>query len=186
MASKITMSRRSCINNPKSFCYACGHFTSSDQIKNVPARVKIAYNYYFGCKVGDQEKYWAPHTVCGTCYSGLTHWLAAKRKVEPFGVPMVWREPKGHTSDHYFYLTKTKGFNKKVKGNIVYPDCESALTPVKHSDKIPVPLPSNTWEFDESESDIDKSDVAVGKGRCCFKRGKTQGRYFCGPTSARI
>ena len=47
---------------------------------------------------------------------------------------------------------------------MVYPDCESALMPVKHSDKIPVPLPQSTWECDESESDIDKSDVAVGKG----------------------
>ena len=162
MASKLAMSRRSCINNQQSFCYACEHFTSSDQIKNVSARVNIAYNYYFGCKAGDQEKNWAPHTVCGTCYSGLTQWLIGKRKGMPLGMPMVLREPQGHTNDCYFYLTKIKGFNKKVKGNMVYPDCESALKPVKHSGKIPVPLPPTTWECDESKSDTNKSDIAVG------------------------
>ena len=129
---------------------------------NLSVRVKIAYNYYFRCKVDNQDKYWDSHTVCGTCYSGLTQWPVGKRQRMPFGVPMVWREPKDHTSDCYYCLTKIKGFNKNVKGNIVYPDCESALKPVKHSYEIPVALPPTTWECDESESDIDKSDVAVG------------------------
>ena len=68
----------------------------------------------------------------------------------------------GHTSDCYFCITNVNGFKKKVRENIAYPHCESALKPVKHSDEIPVPLPPAIWECDECESDIDKSAVAVG------------------------
>ena len=77
------------------------------------ARVKIVYNHYFGCKVGDHDKYWAPHTICGSCYSGQTMWLVGKRKRMPFGVLMVWRETKDHTSDCYFVSQRSKELTKR-------------------------------------------------------------------------
>ena len=88
------MNRRTCVNHPDNFCYVCGKFTPSDQRKNITSKMKTAYWYYFGCKVGDQDKSWAPHICCTVCYSGLTQWLNGKRKAMTFAVPMVWREPK--------------------------------------------------------------------------------------------
>nr|CAI5858285.1 unnamed protein product [Callosobruchus analis] len=58
--------------------------------------VKQAYLAYFGVKLGDQDKTWAPHLVCKTCTEQLRQWTTGKRKCLKFGVPMVWREPKNH------------------------------------------------------------------------------------------
>ena len=57
------MSRRVCINHPDSFCYVCGKFTPKDQRNKLTKQLKNAYKLYFGCKVGDQDKLWAPHVA---------------------------------------------------------------------------------------------------------------------------
>ena len=88
------MNRRGCVNHPDNFCYVCGKYTLCDQRKNLTKTVTIAYKYYFGCQIGDQDKSWAPHVCCTVCYSGLTQWLSGKRNSMPFAVPMVWREQK--------------------------------------------------------------------------------------------
>ncbi len=89
------MSRRSCTNHPDNFCYVCGQYTNKDQQRSVSKAVKMkaAYFHYFGSKVGDQDKSWAPHICCRSCQSGLTQWLVGKRASIPFAVPMIWREP---------------------------------------------------------------------------------------------
>ena len=51
----------------------------------------------------------------------------------PFAVPMVWREPKDHTTDCYFCITKTSGITAKTRRNVKYPDIPSAIRPVPHS-----------------------------------------------------
>ena len=67
----MSTSRRCCINHPDNFCYICGKYTTHDQRKNLASKVKTAYKYYFGCKVGDQDKSWAPHICLTVCNSGL-------------------------------------------------------------------------------------------------------------------
>ena len=52
-------SRRSCINHLDSFCYICGKFTPKSQKLKITNKVTIAYKYYFGCKIGDQDKRWS-------------------------------------------------------------------------------------------------------------------------------
>ena len=47
-----------------------------------------------------------------------------------FGVPMVWREPKGHGNDCYFCSYNVSGFNMKNKHNIQYPNLPSAIRPI--------------------------------------------------------
>ena len=74
------MSRKSCLNHPDRFFNVCGKFTPASQKKKLTKYVKVAYKHYFGCKIGDQDKAWAPHICCKTCYTGLTEWLNGKQK----------------------------------------------------------------------------------------------------------
>ena len=50
--------------------------------------------HYFDCKIGDQDKSWAPHICCKPCYNGLTAWFNGKKAAFNFAVPVVWREPQ--------------------------------------------------------------------------------------------
>ena len=70
----------------------------------------------------------------------LRDWTKGKRKGLPFGVPMVWREPKEHFTDCYFCLVNTKGIGKKNRQNFSYPSIPSAIRPVLHSDEFPPPV----------------------------------------------
>ena len=126
------MNRRSCLNHPDWFCYVCGKFTPTSQKKNLTKSVKVAYKHCFGCKLGDQDKAWAPHISCKNCYTGLTQWLNGKRKNMPFSVPIIWRKPANYANDCYFCLTKVSGCSKHTKSRIVYPACPSELCPVTH------------------------------------------------------
>ena len=50
--------RRACVKSQKNCCYLCGHFTLRMQLTSVTNRVKQVYCIYFGCCVGDKDK-WA-------------------------------------------------------------------------------------------------------------------------------
>lgn len=133
-------SRRKCLNNPDSFCYICGSFTIPSQRANISVFVKQSYFAYFKVKLGDQDKLWAPHKVCKQCIESLRMWTKGTREKLSFGIPMVWREQKDHSTDCYFCLVKTSGFNKKNKSKIEYPNLPSAIRPMPHSAEIPVPV----------------------------------------------
>ena len=51
------------MNSADNFCYICGEVTFVSQKRNMTAVIKKAYNLYYGCKIGDQDKSWAPH-IC--------------------------------------------------------------------------------------------------------------------------
>ena len=80
---------RNCVHNADNFCYICGEVTFALQKQTLTAMVRKAYHFYFGCKIGDQDKSWAPHYCCNTCASNLRQWLNKKRKSMPFAVPMI-------------------------------------------------------------------------------------------------
>ena len=67
------------------------------------------YELYFGCKVGDQDKRWAPHVCCVNCSSLLSAWYKGTGSGLTFGVPMIWREPLDHSTNCYFCLTDIQG-----------------------------------------------------------------------------
>ena len=104
----ITMSRK-CINDPDRFCYICGKVTLKERRANITDFVKKAYHAYFGIKLGDQNKTFAPHICCKTCVDNLRNWSTGKKECLPFGVPMVWREGKDHSTDCYFCMTNLQG-----------------------------------------------------------------------------
>jgi hypothetical protein len=149
-------SRKECRNLPDAFCYICGTYTFARQRKNITSFVKRAYKAYFDIILGDQDKKWAPHIVCHTCEQRLRKWTKGTVKGFPFGVPMVWREPRNHLNDCYFCLVDTKGVGKKDRFKILYPNIPSAIRPILHSEELTVPIFKG---FDDSEDeDINHSD----------------------------
>lgn len=65
------MTSRGCANSPDSFCYICGTYTVKKQQRNISDFVKKVHFVYFGIKLGDQEKSWAPPKVCSVCVEEL-------------------------------------------------------------------------------------------------------------------
>jgi len=53
-----------CVNSADNFRYIFGEVTFARQRKVITATEKNAYHLYFGCKIGDQDKSWAPHICC--------------------------------------------------------------------------------------------------------------------------
>lgn len=153
---------RKCLNSSDSFCYICGEYTLKSSRATMTPLVKKAYKLYFGCKIGDQDKTWAPHICCVHCAVNLRAWLNGNRPSMPFAVPMIWREQKDHVTDCYFCLTSVSGYSKKNKKAITYPNLPSAIRPVPHDDTLPVPAPPDkrTLEDDEDE-EIDEPEAEL-------------------------
>lgn len=147
------MMARQCRNSRDTFCYICGEYTLKPQRRTMTALVRKSYELYFGCKIGDQDKEWAPHICCVTCAVDLRAWLRGTRKSMPFAVPMIRREQKDHVTDCYFCLTNVSGFSSKNKKSIEYPNLPSAIRPVPHDDSLPVPKPPEKWSLDEADED---------------------------------
>jgi hypothetical protein len=48
--------------------------------QNITVFIRKVYYAYFGVKLGDQDKSWAPHKVCYVCVEGLRKWSKGKKK----------------------------------------------------------------------------------------------------------
>lgn len=154
--------RRSCKNKPYVFCYICGEYTLIANRNPVTNFVKRAYHSYFGMKLGDQDKLWAPHMICKTCIEHLRQWTKGTRSSLKFGIPMVWREPSNHATDCYFCAIDVTGIDKKNRSCLKSPDLESARRPMPHCDEIPVPvfhdLPDMSDEEFSSSSSVEEDE----------------------------
>ena len=64
----------------------------------------IAYETYFGMKMGDQDKSWAPHFWCRSFRFTLEEWMRGSRKCMPFAILRIWREHTNHHNDCYFCM----------------------------------------------------------------------------------
>ena len=58
---------------------------------------------------------------------------------------------KNHVYDCYFCLVNVKGFNKKNNQHLQYPNIHSAMRPIPHSDKVPVPIFTKLPDIDEDQ-----------------------------------
>uniref|UniRef100_UPI00358FD4EB uncharacterized protein n=1 Tax=Myxine glutinosa TaxID=7769 RepID=UPI00358FD4EB len=81
---------RKCKNDPNKFCYICGKVTMPDRQSNITRFVRKSYHAYFGMKLGDQDKAFAPHICCKTCVESLRRWSHKKIECLPFGIPMTF------------------------------------------------------------------------------------------------
>ena len=70
-----------CVNNPDNFRYIWGEVTFAWRKCSITTTIKKAYFLYFACKVGDQDKKWAPRACCTTCSSKLNAWVNGKNGV---------------------------------------------------------------------------------------------------------
>jgi hypothetical protein len=77
---------------------------------NITGFIREVCYAYFGVKLGDQDKSWAPHKVFYVCVEDLRKWCKKKKKVFRFGVPIIWREPKNLSDDCYFCCCDVKGY----------------------------------------------------------------------------
>ena len=121
------------------------------QKRRITPEIKKLYQLYFGCPLGDQDKSWAPHVICTACSSGLHDWYKKRKKSMPFAVPMIWREPKDHLTDCYFCKVNVMGYSTKNKHKIVYPNLNSAMRPVPHSESLPIPVPRDDTEASDDD-----------------------------------
>jgi hypothetical protein len=80
-----------------------------------------------------------------------------------FAFPMVWREPKDHSTDYYFCIIKIKGIRSKFKKSVKYPNIPSAIRPISHSKELPVPVTRTTRSLD-SEEDRSEANVQTDPG----------------------
>lgn len=162
------MCNRGCKNCPNSFCYICGEFVVKKHQRNITDFVKKVYFAYFGVKIGDQEKHWAPHKVCYVCVEDLRKWSKKEKKAFRFAVPMVWREQKNHSDDCYFCSIDVSGYNSRNKKVIVYPNLPSAIRPVGHGPGLPVPEPPQSIDdvLQSSEPESDESGPDDDEFQC--------------------
>jgi len=151
---------RDCKNHPDIFCYVCGEFTPKSQKRTITTDLRKIYGAYFGCRLGDQEKKWAPHIICSACSNGLHDWLNGRKASMRFAIPVIWRVPRDHHSDCYFCCVNTDGFSVKNKHKIIYPNLDSARRPIPHDDTLPVPMPPADGL--DSIEDVADEDEATG------------------------
>ena len=173
----MASSRRSCRNHPNIFCYICGEYTLEKNRKPVTDFVTRVYLGYFGVKLADQDKIWAPHIVCKTCTEHLRQWTSGNRSGLKFGIPMVWREPRNHHDDCYFCLVNIIGINRNNRSKWTYPDLDSARRPYPHSDEVPIPTFSCLPELPENEDLSHMSDDIQDN------RSEESDSDFAGPSS---
>ena len=153
------MAARGCKNSKDNFCYVCGLFTDKGHRKTITPLLKKAYELYFDSKL-DLCKSWAPGIFCSTCASILSGWLrnSATNTTMPFGVPMIWREPRNHTDDCYFCMTSIQGFSFKTRKLISYPNMRSVSKPLPHDPVMcPIPVCSSTRDCSVNEDQEENS-----------------------------
>ena len=145
--------RRKCENKPDVFCNICGKYTLPKRRVKITQFVRKAYLSYFGVRLGDQDKPWAPYLACRSCVEHLREWIKGKRKTSlTFDVPMVWREPTNHVNDCYFCMVRVAGVISKILGTVKYPNIPSAIRPIPHSNELAVPIFENFEDLSNEAS----------------------------------
>lgn len=118
-----------CKNSPDDFCYVCGEYIKLvEWKKRISKAHERAYLSYFGINITDQTKNWIPHSICRDCHLGLIRWMNDCDGYSglKFSKPMCWHEPKNHTTDCYFCLTRIDADT----GTVEYANVISATKPI--------------------------------------------------------
>ena len=148
---------RKCKNHPNGLCWICGHVFLPDHLAKITDFVKNAYQPYFGVKLLGHDKSFTPHICCKTGVENLQDLRNKKRKIMPFGVPMVRREGKDCFTDCYFSMANLKHVSRKNKHHVQYLDVPSAI---KHGPDLPIHEPNVTMESSSDSKSSGMTDTA--------------------------
>ena len=122
----------------------------------------IVHKTYFGMKMGDQDKSWAPHFCCGSCRSTLEGWMCGSHKCMPFAIHQIWREPTNHHDDCYFCMVDISKYKKtKDRKKIVYPSIPSSIASVNHGPELLIPQSPTMHAILSTSSEDDDADFEV-------------------------
>ena len=69
---------------------------------------------------------------------------------------MVWKVPSSHSTDCYFCMVppiKNGMSMKKKKSTLVYPNIPSAIRPMSHGGRLPVPEPPDNFAMYSDDED---------------------------------
>ena len=140
----------------------CGYYISQQQTKHkvIPeTKFFTVYETYFGMKMDDQDKSWAPHFCCESCRSTLEGWMCGSRKCIPFAICRIWREPTNHHDDCYFCVVDVSKYIKtKDRKQIVYLSIPSSIASVNHGPELSIPQPPTTHAISLISSEDDEAD----------------------------
>ena len=139
VCSVINMPRK-CLNSSDTFCYMCSEITFKSRRRSFTPLIKKCYEHYFGCKVGYQDKSWAPYLCCVTCARLLAAWAKGSRCML-FAIPVVWGDHTNHVSDCCFCLTRSTCVTARSKQTVRYPNLPSEMRSAPHSAELPVLKP---------------------------------------------
>jgi hypothetical protein len=133
----------------------CGDYTIKLNRKTITPLIKKAYELYFGCEIGDQDKPWAPHIVCQL-------FSVFERMVERFSEVYAVCCSNGVARTKRSFDRQLSGISLKSEHSIQYPSLPSAVRLVLHSQDLPVPKPPKKWTTDDKpvpmEQDISDPD----------------------------
>ena len=105
--------------------------------RNITRGIKKMYRIYFVYQLGEQDKTQIPYKVCKKCCLDLHNWINKRSSLMPFAVPMIWREPKDHCRNCYFWSHQSKGLFFKQRDKKACSNLDSARSPVPHDKSIP-------------------------------------------------
>lgn len=108
--------------------------------------IRGAYNLYLSCKVGDQDKNWAPHIYCNACATNLCSWMNRKRQMMHFAMLMVCRELIYLITDCYFCMVPPvqHGISKKM-WTLSCQNIPTAMCPLHHGESLPILEPPDSF-----------------------------------------
>ena len=101
------MATRQCKTSSDCLCYVYGYYISVQHSSYEIAKGTkhwTTYTLYFGMDIGNQDKFWATHVICGSSRSNLEVWLRGSGRFMLFAVPRVWRKPQNSYDDRYFCI----------------------------------------------------------------------------------
>ena len=147
----------SCTIDVNNFCIVCGEFIPQKKKFVFSDALKIKYKQLYSIDTSSLDNSYTPKTICSRCRSVLN-----EINKQVFSKPMIWRSPTNHATDCFFCLTNVKGYNRKNKNLISYPQVRSV--------NFPVPIHTNTndsKEINEEElEDLNDEDLLDGSLEC--------------------
>lgn len=170
------MSQVTCKVTLNRFCYVCGlYIIHLKQVQNFTTNLKNAYRFYFSSEFEVDCKPWTPNVCCASCYSVLLEWFRGLTiRTLPFSRPAIWHKPSLHPEECYFCQIDPKGYNRKNRKLIQYPDVPSMEKPVFQEGFLPpkppdVPLLKPASSFSEnSAADSKPLEKNLSSNQCHF------------------